>query len=98
METNTVLQIKRYNNRKLYSLESSSYITSSELVKSVLGGRQVRVTSKDGADVTNQILAQAFVVFLASKTDVEKAAVVTNVITKALRDLDVLFGVKNETI
>lgn len=51
--------IKRYNNRKLYDVENSRYITLEGVRKLVRGGEDVRVVDNDtGEDLTKLTLAQ----------------------------------------
>jgi polyhydroxyalkanoate synthesis regulator protein len=92
METNNgTLQIKRYNNRKLYSLETSAYITNKQVVEAVLAGRNVKVTSRDGSDITSQILAQAIVSVVSSgEMSAVNAQTLSNNLLGAIRGLDAL--------
>lgn len=51
--------IKRYENRKLYDTEGSSYVSQSDLAAMVRGGETVRVVDNvTGEDLTAQILTQ----------------------------------------
>lgn len=58
---NTIL-IKKYGNRRLYSTESSSYITLAELEDLVHSGVSIQVVdASTGEDITAQILTQILV-------------------------------------
>ena len=52
-------EFKKYPNRRLYDLEESHYVTVEDVRKLILRGESIHVTdSKDGADITRQILLQ----------------------------------------
>lgn len=52
-------EFKKYPNRRLYDLEESQYVTVDDVRKLILLGESIHVTdSKDGADITRQILLQ----------------------------------------
>jgi polyhydroxyalkanoate synthesis repressor PhaR len=52
-------EFKKYPNRRLYDLEQSHYVTVDDVRKFILSGDSIRVTdSKDGSDITRQILLQ----------------------------------------
>ncbi len=52
-------EFKKYPNRRLYDLEESRYVTVDDVRKFILRGDSIHVTdSKDGADITRQILLQ----------------------------------------
>jgi len=52
-------EFKKYPNRRLYDLEESRYVTVEDVRKLILKGESIRVTdSKDGTDITRQILLQ----------------------------------------
>lgn len=54
--------IKKYGNRRLYSTETSSYITLSELESMVKNGKEIRVIdTKTEEDITAQVLTQILV-------------------------------------
>ncbi len=52
-------EFKKYPNRRLYDLQDSKYVTVDDVRKLILRGESIRVTdSKDGSDITRQILLQ----------------------------------------
>jgi polyhydroxyalkanoate synthesis repressor PhaR len=52
-------EFKKYPNRRLYDLEQSHYVTVDDVRKLILRGESIHVTdSKDGSDITRQILLQ----------------------------------------
>ena len=52
-------EFKKYPNRRLYDLEESHYVTVDDVRKIILRGESIKVTdSKDGNDITRQILLQ----------------------------------------
>ncbi len=52
-------EFKKYPNRRLYDLEESQYVTVDDVRKFILRGESIHVTdSKDGTDITRQILLQ----------------------------------------
>jgi polyhydroxyalkanoate synthesis repressor PhaR len=52
-------EFKKYPNRRLYDLEDSHYVTIEDVRKLILKGDSIRVLdSKDGTDITRQILLQ----------------------------------------
>lgn len=52
-------EFKKYPNRRLYDLEESQYVTVDDVRKLILTGESIHVTdSKDGHDITRQILLQ----------------------------------------
>ena len=52
-------EFKKYPNRRLYDLEESQYVTVDDVRKFILRGESIHVTdSKDGHDITRQILLQ----------------------------------------
>ena len=54
------VRIKRYKNRKLYSLSSRSYVTMPRILEILRQGTDVRVHEYDGgADITGYVLAEA---------------------------------------
>jgi polyhydroxyalkanoate synthesis repressor PhaR len=54
--------IKKYLNRKLYDVKSSSYVTLDELRFFVQAGQEVQVISNvDKADITGEVLLEAIV-------------------------------------
>ncbi len=56
----TTLHVKKYQNRKLYVVETSSYVSMLELSDLVAEGNRALVTSDlDGSDVTLETLARA---------------------------------------
>ena len=58
----TTKLIKRYNNRKLYSLESSSYITLNDVFDYVQSGQPIQVVNNgDQADLTQATVISALV-------------------------------------
>lgn len=61
-ETDQKILIKKYGNRRLYSTESSSYVTLSELETMIKNGKDVRVIdTKTEEDITAQVLTQILV-------------------------------------
>ena len=55
-----VVQVKKYQNRKIYSETTGAYITMLELSDLVAAGRKVRVTDDPtGRDLTVESLARA---------------------------------------
>lgn len=57
------IKIKRYQNRKLYDLSQSRYITLTDVAGLVKEGKTVSVSdSKSGQDLTKQTLIQCLVV------------------------------------
>lgn len=55
----SVLQVKKYPNRRFYDATRSCHVTLQELYQLVLEGHSVRVTdSRSGDDITNLILVQ----------------------------------------
>ena len=57
-----VILIKKYGNRRLYSTESSTYITLAELEKIVHSGRSIKVVEvSTDEDSTAQVLTQILV-------------------------------------
>jgi polyhydroxyalkanoate synthesis repressor PhaR len=54
-----VREFKKYPNRRLYDLEESQYVTVDDVRKLILTGESIHVTdSKDGSNITRQILLQ----------------------------------------
>jgi len=52
-------EFKKYPNRRLYDLEESQYVTVDDVRKFILLGESIHVTdSRDGANITRQILLQ----------------------------------------
>ncbi|MCB1685101.1 MAG: polyhydroxyalkanoate synthesis repressor PhaR [Pseudomonadales bacterium] len=52
-------EFKKYPNRRLYDLEESHYVTVEDVRRLILKGDSIHVTdSKDGSDITRQILLQ----------------------------------------
>ena len=52
-------EFKKYPNRRLYDLEESKYVTVEDVRKFIQTGESIHVSeSKDGADITRQILLQ----------------------------------------
>ncbi|MGD8417430.1 MAG: polyhydroxyalkanoate synthesis repressor PhaR [Pseudomonadales bacterium] len=52
-------EFKKYPNRRLYDLEESRYVTVDDVRKFILRGDSIHVTdSKDGTDITRQVLLQ----------------------------------------
>lgn len=72
------LLIKRYKNRKLYNAETRSYITSKDVVDTVVSGRDLQVIDKNGKDVTNPVLARALTTLMSK--DVNFTVPLRNVI------------------
>lgn len=55
----TVLQIKKYPNRRFYDATRSRHVTLDELRQLIVGGNNLVITdSKTGEDLTNLVLAQ----------------------------------------
>jgi polyhydroxyalkanoate synthesis repressor PhaR len=56
----TTILIKRYSNRKMYSVAASDYVTLSEISELIAGGADVLVVDdKTKADITEQVIAAA---------------------------------------
>lgn len=56
----TTILIKRYSNRKLYSMSISDYITMAEVLELIAGGAQVLIVDhKTKADLTEYVVAFA---------------------------------------
>lgn len=53
------LELTKYNNRKLYSSEFKRYVNLTEVIEFIRDGGAVTVETKDGKQVTNEILKQA---------------------------------------
>jgi len=54
-----VREFKKYPNRRLYDLEDSHYVTMDDVRHLILKGESIHVSdSKDGSDITRQILLQ----------------------------------------
>lgn len=52
-------QFKKYPNRRLYDLEESRYVTAADVRNIIVRGESIQVLdSKDGSDITRQILLQ----------------------------------------
>ena len=52
-------EFKKYPNRRLYDLEESHYVTVDDVRRLILKGESIKVSdSKDGKDITRQILLQ----------------------------------------
>lgn len=52
-------EFKKYPNRRLYDMEASRYVTIDDVRKLILRGESIHVSdSKDGTDITRQILLQ----------------------------------------
>ena len=67
--TSNKIIIKKYGNRRLYSTESSSYVTLTELEEVIKSGREIQVLdSKSNEDLTAQILTQILVEGGAAKS------------------------------
>lgn len=59
MSADAPIRIRRYPNRRLYDRSRGRYVTLQELEQLVLDGRIIEVTdSRDGSDITRQILTQ----------------------------------------
>ena len=56
----SVKEIRKYENRKLYDVESSSYVSMLELSDMVAGGARVRVSCDlTSRDITSEVLSRA---------------------------------------
>ena len=54
--------VKRYNNRKLYNTETSSYVTLRDIIAFIVSGREVQVIeNKTKNDITGTVLLHALV-------------------------------------
>jgi len=52
-------EFKKYPNRRLYDMEESRYVTVDDVRKFILRGESIHVSdSKDGTDITRQVLLQ----------------------------------------
>ena len=61
-EESSKILIKKYGNRRLYSTETSSYITLAELEEMVKSGKEIKVIdTKSQEDITAQVLTQILV-------------------------------------
>lgn len=59
MSADAPIRIRRYPNRRLYDRSRGRYVTLQEIEQLVLDGRIIEVTdSRDGSDITRQILTQ----------------------------------------
>lgn len=55
-----IVEIKKYANRKLYSVETTTYLSMLELSDMVAGGARVRVTCDvTGRDITSEVLSRS---------------------------------------
>lgn len=62
MAKNGKIIIKKYGNRRLYSTQTSAYVTLSELEELVRSGKEIQVLdSKTDEDLTAQVLTQILV-------------------------------------
>jgi len=60
MKNDNVVQVKKYQNRKIYSETTGAYITMLELSDLVAEGKTVKVTDdRSGRDLTIESLARA---------------------------------------
>jgi len=92
METITV--IKRYNNRKLYSLESSSYITLNDVFEYVQTGQPIKVVNNgDQTDLTQTTIISA----LVEKTKTLSTTDASALLVKTATYLTAIKGGTNET-
>lgn len=67
--------IRRYANRKMYDVESSHYVSLSDLAEMIRAGESIRVTNKNGdKDYTAKVLQQ---IILDQTRESEKASVST---------------------
>lgn len=67
--------IRRYANRKMYDVESSRYVSLSDLAEMIRAGESIRVTNKNGdKDYTAKVLQQ---IILDQTRESEKASVST---------------------
>jgi len=58
----SIIEIRKYPNRRLYDQTHSQHLTIEELYEMVVSGKTVRVTdSKTGQDITNVVLLQALI-------------------------------------
>ncbi|MEW6650677.1 MAG: polyhydroxyalkanoate synthesis regulator DNA-binding domain-containing protein [Chloroflexota bacterium] len=56
-----MLRIKRYSNRKLYDSAARRYVTLEEIADAIRRGEDLHVSDHDsGADLTTQVMLQAF--------------------------------------
>ena len=92
METITV--IKRYNNRKLYSLESSSYITLNDVFEYVQTGQPIKVVNNgDQTDLTQTTIISV----LVEKTKTLSTTDASALLVKTATYLTAIKGGTNET-
>lgn len=52
--------IKRYDNRKLYDIQTSKTVTLSEIAEMIRIGDEVQVVDSSGKDISTKVLAQIF--------------------------------------
>jgi polyhydroxyalkanoate synthesis regulator protein len=63
-------KLVKYNNRKLYDLQKSSYVSLHDVSNMIASRKNVRVTTKDsGQDITLEVLAEALVVLVKQAVD-----------------------------
>lgn len=60
------LNLVKYRNRKLYDLDTSSYVTLTTVRDAVLDGAVIKVTqNRTGVDVTHEVLRETMYKFVA---------------------------------
>ncbi len=64
------MNIVKYSNRKLYSLERTAYVSHQDVIEAIANGEEVKVRDKEGTqDLTREVLESAFI--LKAKQDVK---------------------------
>ena len=74
MRITKTVNLKKYENRKLYSpkgelTDKGAYITLLDLTATIKEGNNVNVTDKHGKDVTNSVLKEAVKVLEKSNSE-----------------------------
>ena len=73
--------IKRYNNRKLYDTETSSYVSRGDIARMIRDGESIMVTNKDETeDHTASVLAQ-----IIAEQDKQEAGMPASVLHDLIR-------------
>lgn len=83
-ETN-VIEIRKYQNRKLYDTNNAKYVSLGEILDYVRGGSSVKVLNKDTKEnITNCVLFAALVELEKTKINNESEAT-KNILVSAIR-------------
>ncbi len=72
MTSKHVIKIKRYKNRKLYSLDDSTYVRLPFIAELVRQGKDFVVTDHKGIDITRTILCSVIFAFDLMSSDTEE--------------------------